>query len=537
MFRFVAFALIFFVNFSAPSAINFTRFYSDSAIFENAIVAADSKIISQKISGITLPHHLLAADLIAAALASVSTQKYDKIVILSPDHFDRGDTVFSTTTKNFSNLFGAVSVEQNSVAKLLVDPLISESNLFSHEHGVRVFLPFLKKYFPEIPIVPLAIKISATPENWKTLADSIQKILTPETLILQSTDFSHYLSLENAEIRDAETLRALATGEPDSIISLDEPANLDSRGAQFVQFSLQKNFFGASPTIFENRNSQFYFTEKVAETTSYFVQFWSREPLEFPHEKYFFAGDTFFGRGIFQKFSNESRREKMIQKILEITSGQKLIVNLEGVVREKCSKPRNDYELCISLDFALPIFEKLNVIAVGLANNHRHDFGVAGLDEMKKLLTENSIDFFEANEIFEFPEFRLAAFTDLDNFGIPSFQPIIQNSDFEILEKTEKPLFAFLHFGSEFVVEPNRRDRELIEKLREKGVEFVIGAHSHRASELECSLDFCQIFSLGNFIFDQPYDYVSGKLLEIDFFANGNYFSRTHEIPNFYVDF
>ncbi|MFH0834179.1 MAG: AmmeMemoRadiSam system protein B, partial [Patescibacteria group bacterium] len=430
---------------------------------------------------------------------------------------------------------GEVSVAQSSVEKLLADSQISESNLFSHEHGVQVFLPFLAKYFPDTPIVPLAVKISATPDELKNFAESLEKILTPDTLILQSTDFSHYLSAKNATLHDEETLRTLASGDPDAIFALDEPDNLDSRGAQFLQFFLQKNYFAAAPTIFENRNSEFYSDEKVAETTSYLVQFWSHEPLEFPHEKYFFTGDTFFGRSIFTKFSDVKRRDKMIAEVLAITHGAKMIVNLEGVVREKCGAPRNDYELCIPLDFALPILRELNVVAVGLANNHRHDFGVAGYDEMKKLLAENKITFFEAGEIFKTAEFDLAALTDLDNFGIPRYWPLIHDEDLAFLQKNNKPLFAFLHFGSEFVTEPNKRDRELIEKLRQKGVEFVIGAHSHRASELDCQPDFCQIFSLGNFIFDQPYDYTSGKLLEIDFFANGNYFARTHAIPNFYL--
>ncbi|MFH0776711.1 MAG: AmmeMemoRadiSam system protein B [Patescibacteria group bacterium] len=539
MLRFAAIAIFLFSRFgvSMPVALNFPPLYSDPTPFAAALATTDSPAISAKISGITLPHHLLAADLIASGLSQISAQKYDQIVIIAPDHFDRGETKFSTTTKNFNTIFGEVAVAQSSVEKLLADSQITESNLFSHEHGIQVFLPFLKKYFPDTPIVPIAVKISADENELKKFAASLEKILTPETLILQSTDFSHYLSAKNATLHDEETLRALVNGDPDAIFALDESDNLDSRGAQFLQFFLQKNYFSATPTIFENRNSEFYSDEKVDETTSYLVQFWSREPLDFPHEKYFFAGDTFFGRSIFTKFSNGKRRDKMIQKILEITHGAKMIVNLEGVVREKCDKPRNDYELCIPLDFALPILQKLNIVAVGLANNHRHDFGVAGYDEMKKLLAENKIAFFEAGEIFKTSEFDLVALTDLDNFGIPRFWPLIRDSDFEFIKKSDKPLFAFLHFGSEFVTEPNKRDRELIAKLRGEGVEFVIGAHSHRASELDCQPDFCQIFSLGNFIFDQTYDYTSGKLLEIDFFANGNYFPRLHTIPNFYTQF
>ena len=100
----------------------------------------------------------------------------------------------------------------------------------------------------------------------------------------------------------------------------------------------------------------------------------------------------------------------------------------------------------------------------------------------------------------------------------------------------DKPLFVFIHWGSEYTDCPNLRERQLSEWLREQGVELVIGAHSHRASNLRCDLEFCEIFSLGNFIFDQPWDYTSGKLLEINFFPQKTYFSKTHEIPNFFTE-
>ena len=169
------------------------------------------------------------------------------------------------------------------------------------------------KYFPEVKIVPIAIKISATPAEWQILSDTLAEIITPKTLIIQSTDFSHYLSCDDARDHDQQTLRILTEDDFNLVKQLDEPKNLDSRAAQFIQLSLQKKIFNARPTIFINRNSQFYSSEKVDETTSYIIQFYSPEKLKTENSaKYFFAGDTFFGRGFATKISDEKWRNKKL---------------------------------------------------------------------------------------------------------------------------------------------------------------------------------------------------------------------------------
>ena len=39
------------------------------------------------VTGITVPHHLLAADLIARGFWAASAGQYDRIILISPDHF------------------------------------------------------------------------------------------------------------------------------------------------------------------------------------------------------------------------------------------------------------------------------------------------------------------------------------------------------------------------------------------------------------------------------------------------------------------
>ena len=257
----------------------FPAFYNQSGQFLQAMHRAEkSEPLAESISGLTLPHHLLAIDLMAKGWALARQQKYDRIILLSPDHFRRGATPFSLPERDFSTCLGPVKLDRAALAQLLGNPLVSKSGLFSHEHGIQAHLPFVAHYFPETPVVPLALDISSKPEEWDALAESLRPLLTPRTLIVQSTDFSHYLTLLEADQHDAETLRVINSGQPELVKNLSQPAHLDSRAAQYLQMKLQREIYQAHVTVTDQANSCRYLRPGETpplRTTSYIVQIYS----------------------------------------------------------------------------------------------------------------------------------------------------------------------------------------------------------------------------------------------------------------------
>jgi len=89
-----------------------------------------------------------------------------------------------------------------------------------------------------------------------------------------------------------------------------------------------------------------------------------------------------------------------------------------------------------------------------------------------------------------------------------------------------------MHWGREYAQDPGPREEALAARLEGKGVELIIGSHSHRAGGLICHRNSCRVFSLGNFIFDQHGPNISGALLEVIFFPQGTYFLRWHPWRN-----
>ncbi len=520
-----------------PGKGAFPPLFPDPGPFLAAIAHCRVQPLPRKINGITVPHHLLAADLMAVGFARVQGHHYRRVVILSPDHFSRSRSPFAVTRRDFETALGRLATDRAAVARVLANPLVTESSLFSHEHGVQALLPFVAHFFPQARILPIAIRHRSSQADWEALAKTLAPLLDGSTLLVQSTDFSHYLPQSKARARDQETLRVLSGGDPRAVLTLSEPAHLDSRGCQYLQLKLQRQVFGAGPTVIANRNSQEYTAEPVKKTTSYIVQLYSPEPLPVAGARsYFFGGDFFCGRWVARKLAVPAYRAALERQVLHLTGGRPLILNLEGVLQERCPDAPGPYTLCMESPLTLPLLKEMKVRAVSLANNHSHDLGEDAYREMPRSLEAQGIRCLENRGVLDLGAFYLTGFTDVDNQGEERTARLTQE-DLEGLAriKKDKPLFALIHWGREYAAQAGPREQALAALLEDRGVEVVIGSHSHRAGSLEVSKKSCRVFSLGNFLFDQDNARVSGMLLEAVFFPQGTYFLKVHPLKNLYL--
>ena len=141
----------------------------------------------------------------------------------------------------------------------------------------------------------------------------------------------------------------------------------------------------------------------------------------------------------------------------------------------------------------------------------------------------------ENRRVLDLGAFYLAGFTDVDNQSETKVAQLTRQ-DLEGLARLQrdKPVFAFIHWGREFADQAGPREQALAALLEAKGVEVIIGCHSHRAGHLQATRKSCRVFSLGNFLFDQDTPRVSGMLLEAVFFPPGTYFLKLHPLKNLY---
>ncbi len=523
---------------SSPLRKPFPPQFPDSQPFAAAIAKASrSSLAPQSLSGIAVSHHLLAAELIALSFRMAERSPVNKVVVLFPDHFERLRSAFATTRRPFDTAFGRVESDQASVRSLLrTGGLVRESDLFGIDHGLGAILPFIKHYFPRAGLIPIAVSIGSTRPEWDRLADRLERILGLRTLIVQSTDFSHYLTAEEASQRDQEVLNILAADNLDAVARLRQPQHTDSRGSQYLQMRLQRDLFHARPVVMFNANSQAFATEHVERTTSYIVEAYG-PPLasvgtDAPGSKVFcFAGDTFFGRGLLAILTDPGRADRLLREARSVLNGCRLIVNLTGVLVPELPVNLDKLALAMPSELALRWLKALNVKAVSLANNHTMDLGPAPYAGMVSALREAGIAVLQQGSVEDLGPFRLAALSDLDNRS-GRREGVITTSDIAQLSHSgaRPPLFVMINWGVDYVATPDERQLDLRQSLRLAAASLLIGVHPHLPAlgfDLLGGGEGLSVHSLGNFIFDQD-SRVSRteSILEIRMFDQGTYFAR-----------
>ncbi len=517
----------------------------DIAAIETAL--ASERLLASPIpglTGVTVPHHVLAADLIARGLLAASAGNYQHILLLSPDHFRSLRTPFGVTTGDLSTLKGTVQGDDTFSERLLQEPqLFTDVGSASHEHGIHAVLPFIKAVFPNTRVTAIVTATHSTPHNWRAALDVIEPLIAANTLIVQSTDFSHFLPVEMAVQRDQETIAAISSGDLRAIAQLSQPSHLDSLASQYMQSALQQTLFQARPIVIANRNSSEY-AEGGGPTTSYIVTVFTTDPdragpmryADTPH--LYFAGDTFIGRGWLALAQQPDVIDRVVNSVRALTGGGPLIVNLEGVLLEELPAGANPMQHFMPAAIAIPVLKRLGVVAASLANNHAYDFGEEGATNSSLLLDRAGI-----LPLHHFMPMSVGNATVLPltlKKGYFYEHDVVRTID-ELQRicsiHSRGPLIAFMHWGPDYTSSPSRFEGEVLEKFQRCGLSLIVGAHSHRASDnVELRLGGHQqsVFSMGNFIFDQSGPAVSGSLVEVRFFKQGTVAVRIIPHANHY---
>jgi AmmeMemoRadiSam system protein B len=130
-----------------------------------------------------------------------------RVILAGPAHrvFVRGAAV--PAAHGFASPLGTVPVDLETVARLRKLPFVEVSDrAHALEHSLEVHLPFLQSVLGPFSIVPLVVG-DARPAEMAELFDAVWG--GPETVIVVSSDLSHYLPYESARSRDRDTADAI----------------------------------------------------------------------------------------------------------------------------------------------------------------------------------------------------------------------------------------------------------------------------------------------------------------------------------------
>jgi poly-gamma-glutamate synthesis protein (capsule biosynthesis protein) len=223
-----------------------------------------------------------------------------------------------------------------------------------------------------------------------------------------------------------------------------------------------------------------------------------------------FVGDVMLGRNL-EVLRKKYGPDHAFQYIDDtLASVESVVANLEGPVMDPhTSTPSGS--LRFSFASTTPaLIKKHNIDVVSIANNHTADFGNAGYNQTRQLLTNVGVlpaghPFAEKEEYVLRTQIGGKSFIFLGfnltnpNFDIPATVDFVKN-----IQRTQKEyVVAMVHGGNEYELTSSNRQKEFYRGLIDAGVDVVIAHHPHVTQEIELYKEKPIFYSLGNFIFDQ----------------------------------
>lgn len=183
-----------------------------------------------ELKAVIVPHagYVYSGQVAAYAYRLVQQGVFTRVVMIGPSHRMAFAGASVNMQAGYRTPLGIVPVDRQFARKLL-----EQSNILhwfpkahAEEHSLEIQLPFLQTVVPELRIVPIIMG----DQNYKTclsLAETVATVIGEGngTLILASTDLSHFheysqaVALDTAFIRHVQSFdpaglaRALATGE------------------------------------------------------------------------------------------------------------------------------------------------------------------------------------------------------------------------------------------------------------------------------------------------------------------------------------
>ena len=139
----------------------------------------------------------------------------ERVILLGPSHRVPFIGVAASAAATFDTPLGAVPVDRDAIEALIKDGLVRENDLaHAREHSLEVHLPFVQRVFPGALVVPLL----AGDEDPSGMAAILARLWGgPETVIVVSSDLSHFHDYETACRLDRETAEVIEARRPGGV--------------------------------------------------------------------------------------------------------------------------------------------------------------------------------------------------------------------------------------------------------------------------------------------------------------------------------
>lgn len=178
-------------------------------MLDAARATASTRVRSTPPAALILPHagYVYSGSTAARGYSLVEGSGVQRVVLLGPTHRVPVSGLALPSVEAFATPLGRVRVEQDATH---LPQVVIDDAPHAMEHSLEVHLPFVQKVLGDVAVVPFAVG-RASPAEVAEVIDACWG--GSETLVLISSDLSHYLPYAQAQHVDEETLTQILAAE------------------------------------------------------------------------------------------------------------------------------------------------------------------------------------------------------------------------------------------------------------------------------------------------------------------------------------
>lgn len=206
-----------------------------SRMIDSFLAKADTISLEGKPQIIIVPHagYEFSGSVAAYGFKTLENKNYKRAIIIGPSHQSYFSGFAISQADFWQTPLGKIKIDKNLREKISKNNnlIFISDNAHLNEHCLEVEVPFLQKINPQIKILPIIIgPYNPQPE---VLASVLEEYLDSSTILIISSDLSHYPPYEIAKERDGEVIKAILELDKEKfstiVKDLDEANNLVTR--------------------------------------------------------------------------------------------------------------------------------------------------------------------------------------------------------------------------------------------------------------------------------------------------------------------
>jgi AmmeMemoRadiSam system protein B len=160
-----------------------------------------------KIFGIVSPHagYVYSGKTAAYAYNLLKSKNYKTVIVISPSHSEYFPGISIYEGDAYETPLGLVEIDQAVTDKLVENSKIIFRGIQGHrrEHALEVQIPFLQSVLTNFKLVPIVMG-DQSKRFIDELAQKISEVADDKTLVVASSDMSHFYSANEADRLDSD---------------------------------------------------------------------------------------------------------------------------------------------------------------------------------------------------------------------------------------------------------------------------------------------------------------------------------------------